>query len=151
MRDPVAAHEVLAAAPEGRRLLVPLDATRHAIVGEREAKLLDVAGTPAAAFLAAPLREVNRRLANTRGRAMFPLHDLLALATLICASIVRREVVGLAIDTGGSVAWGATVGDHRSGRPSGWPAWEVAVEGDPAAFAHILRTLFGGAGAEVRR
>ena len=138
LRDPLAAAHVLAAAEGVEPVLVPLDATLSATLGPAELEHLDRPTTPAARFLAQPLR----RLRDALGRLDIPVHDLLAMRSVIDPEVITRAPLPVMVDVGGDVAWGATVADEREGNRNRWPIWQVALAADERRFrAAVVRLL----------
>ena len=57
------------------------------------------------------------------------------------------RLVPLAVDTGGSAAWGATIADRRAqpeGGRAGFHPWRVALAADEQRFRAAFRTMVGG-------
>ena len=152
--DPDAAHVVATAPWRVPPMLVGLDVTLTATLSPAELALADERRTPAAAYLAEPLRFYERFGASFT-RPDCPCHDLLAV--LACARpdvVVEAPVLPLCIDRAGGPAWGATIVDLRApffaadpdGRqasPDGFSPWRVALGVDVAAFRAHARALFG--------
>jgi purine nucleosidase len=155
--DPQAAAEVVAAGWRQPPLLVGLDVTLEATLGEAELALVAEHRTPAAAFLDAPLR-FYRRYGSTFTAPECPCHDLLALLALADPAVITAApVVPLAVDTAGGPAWGATVADLRAlafasvegaeqSRPPGFSDWRVALSVDVARFRRQVHHLFAPTG-----
>ena len=156
--DPEAAAAVVGAGWRRPPLLVGLDVTMEATLGEEEFALLAEHRSPAAAFLDAPLR-FYRRYGSTFTAPDCPCHDLVALLALAHPSVITdAPVVPLAVDTAGGPAWGATVADLRTlafariegaeqSRPPGFSDWRVALGADVGLFRRMVRSLFGDAPA----
>jgi purine nucleosidase len=138
LRDPLAAAHMLAAAERVEPVLVPLDATLSATLGPAELEHLDRPTTPAARFLAQPLRHVRDALE----RVDIPVHDLLAMRSVIDPELISPAPLPLMVDVGGDVAWGATVADERGGNRNRWPVWQVALTADEARFRAAVVRLF---------
>lgn len=147
--DPTAAAAVVGAGwiTAEPPLLVGLDVTLQALYGAEDLALADERRTVAADFLARPLRAYADHYARSRqapsGDAA--CHDLLAvLAAVEPAVITEAPVLPLAVDTGGSAAWGATVVDLRAvpqqTRP-GFTPWRVALAVDVPRFRAALHSL----------
>ena len=153
--DPVAAAAVTHAPWARSPLLVPLDVTYAATLGDAELELLAERRSPAAEFLAEPI-EFYRRFASRQSHdGGCPAHDLVALLAAADPDLVRSELWPLTVDTGGSAAWGATVVDLRPPPPPAFAAadgdpvpvdrrWRIGVEADVEAVRARARVLFGG-------
>jgi purine nucleosidase len=160
--DPTAAAEVVAApwATEAPPLLVGLDVTRYALLGPDEMALASAGLTVAGRFLADPLAHYAGFYARS-GQAPVgwsPCHDLAATIAAVDSPLVTEaRVVPLAVDTGGSAAWGATVADLRprpevDEPPLGFAPWRVALDADADRLRAEFRSLVeGDAGAEPWR
>ncbi len=153
--DPDAAHAVLTAGWARPPLLVPLDVTHRATLGDAQFDLLRQHRTAAAAFLDAPLhfyREAGSRLVPD-GRC--PCHDLLATMAATQPGLVHGPVVELSVDTAGGAAWGSVVADLRPAaageRAAGVPfrraattaRVEIGLEVDLVRFGIGLGQLLG--------
>lgn len=111
--DPAAAHAVVTASWRQPPLLVPLDATHQATLGDEHFELLSKHASAAATFLDGPLN-----FYRVGGSALVPghrcpCHDLLAAMAALTPGLVSGPVVELAVDTGGGAAWGSSVADLR--------------------------------------
>jgi purine nucleosidase len=146
--DPVAAAEVVAAPWTSPPLLVGLDATHRAVVDAELLALADEGRTAAARMLAEPLRAYAAFCETARqpGAGAYPCHDLLAVIAAVDPAIITdAPTVPLAIDTGGSAAWGATVADLRPvpGRGlAGHHPWRVALDVDAERWRAEVARLF---------
>jgi purine nucleosidase len=149
--DPLAAERVVTAGwsheAAGPPLLVGLDVTLRAWVDDESLALADEGRTVAARFVAGPLRAYTEYYARTRQTATgnAACHDLLAVVAAVDPGIITdAPTLPLAVDTGGSAAWGATVADRRAvpqtTRP-GFAPWNVALDLDTAAFQTALRSI----------
>ncbi len=114
--DPEAAASVVLADWDSPPLLVTLDATHSATLRSEELALVMEKRTPAAAFLAAPLNYYRHRSAAFTDSGTFPCHDLCAAVALAEPELLEEELLLLAVDTGQSAAWGATIVDWRIAR-----------------------------------
>jgi purine nucleosidase len=148
--DPDAAAEVVAAAWPSPPLLVGLDATHRALVDGELLALADEGRTIAARMLAAPLRTYLAYYDRSRQTPVgaVPCHDLLAVIAAVDPDVISdAPTVPLAVDTGRSAAWGATVADFRA-RPEstvpGFHPWRVALDVDVPRFRAEVVRLFGG-------
>jgi len=111
--DPAAAQAVVTAGWGRPPLLVSLDATHQATLGEEHFELLHRRASGAAAFLDEPLqfyRVGGSRLAPDH---RCPCHDLLAAMAALTPGLVSGPTVELSVDTGGGAAWGSSVADLR--------------------------------------
>jgi purine nucleosidase len=147
--DPSAAATVVGAgwATEQPPLLVGLDVTLQALFHADDLELADEGRTVAARFLAGPLRTYAGFYARSRqtpsgGAAC---HDLLAVqAAVDDAVITEAPTLPLAVDTGGSAAWGATIADRRTVPQNtlpGFTPWRVALAVDQPRFRSAFRSL----------
>jgi purine nucleosidase len=128
-------------------LLVGLDVTLLAPLHEEDLVLAAEDRTPAARFLADPLRAY----ADFYGRSKqlvvgaCACHDLLATVVVVEPDIVGdAPIVPLAVDTGGSAAWGATIADFREREqftPPGFAPWRVALQVDADRFRQLFRSM----------
>ncbi|HLI25196.1 MAG TPA: nucleoside hydrolase [Acidimicrobiales bacterium] len=165
--DPLAAALVVGATWATPPTLVTLDATLQATLRSAELDLARERRTPAAAFMACPLAFYSKGGSTFSAAGTFPCHDLCAAVAVTDPEVLDARVVPLAVDTGGSAAWGMTVVDARPWQldPSVVPAagndtstagmarWRVAFGADAARLRAKTRQLFGddpGAGALAR-
>jgi len=149
--DPTAAAAVVTAGwttPTGEPpLLVGLDVTLRALYGADDVALADEGRTVAARFLAGPLRTYAEFYARSRqapsGDAA--CHDLLAVLAAVDPTVITEAPVRpLAVDTGGSAAWGATVADLRTVAQDvlpGFAPWRLALAVDAPKFLAAFRAL----------
>jgi purine nucleosidase len=158
--DPSATAAMVEAAWPSPPLMVGLDATLQATLGDDEHALVGEGRTPAARFMHAPLAFYRAFRASLSERGEAPSHDTLAVMAVAHPDVVHAEELPLRVDTGGSAAWGATVVDLRAralpGMPperaeplrrawfAGAPVWRVALGADVAAFRRHLLPLLGG-------
>jgi len=161
--DPTAAAEVVAGAWSQPPLLVGLDVTHTATLTELEFDLLAERRTLAAAFLAAPLAYYRPMGSTFTAPGTCPCHDLVAMMTVSEPDLVRGPVLPLAVDTGGSAAWGATVVDFRElafarrGTSAGGVGdvgegpervaggrWRIGLDVEVERVRANVRRLFGG-------
>lgn len=148
--DPDAAATVVAAPWAEPPVLVTLDATLVALLHDDDLELAGEGRTDAARFVAGPLAsyaEFYRRSGSTP-TGTFPCHDLLAVLVAVEPSLLTAApVLPLAVDTGRSVAWGATIADLRpspQSTPDGLHPWRVSLGVDADRFRHSFRALCGG-------
>jgi purine nucleosidase len=163
-RDPVAAAAVVAGAWARPPLLVGLDVTLRATLTHAEFELLANGRTAAALDLAEPLAHYRRFGSVFTPPGECPCHDLLAVLAAAEPGLVDGPVLPLAVDTGASAAWGATVADvrvpaferaaaadpERARLATGPPAapvamhpWRIGLEVDVARFRALVAHLFG--------
>jgi purine nucleosidase len=148
--DPSAAAAVLTAGwtTEELPLLVGLDVTLLATVDDDDLALADEGRTVAARFLAGPMRHYAGFYHRSRQTAPHTsaCHDLLATIAAVDPTVVPdTPTYPLAVDTGGSAAWGATIADRRpvpqNTRPYFTP-WRIALTLHHPTFRAALHTLF---------
>jgi purine nucleosidase len=150
--------------------LVPLDVTRAAALTRAELQTLHEAaqrGAPGAALVHDVFASAWPTGLLETGRAdVWPAHDLLATWCVHDPDVCRWEAMPLQVDTGGSAAWGATIGDRSERRKRAWDEWReappsqsaaaelsgnrwaVAVEVDVARYHQALRTWLDGLAAD---
>lgn len=147
--DPSAAAVVVGADWAAPPLLVGLDVTMAARLDGSFLALAAEGRTTAAQMLARPLEGYAGFYASTgiQPAGTFPCHDLLAVMAAVDESILTTvETMALAVDTGGSVSWGATVADRRpapQNEPEGFFPWRVALGVDADRFRTGVSTLLG--------
>ncbi len=141
--DPEAASAVFSAG--FRKLtLVPLDATHRALVSRDDCARLRALGTPAgqaAADITEPritAHDESQRM-STSGAA--PVHDALAVASLIDPSVITTRRLHVAVETAGALTVGRTVIDTHF-RGGGTPQCNVAFDADPRRFVQLLTETF---------
>ena len=151
------AAEVVAAPWGGDRrpLLVGLDVTARALLGPEDLAAADAggrAGSTAGRFLAGPLEHYAGYYTRS-GQAppgWSPCHDLVATMAVVDDELITEApTVPLAVDTGRSAAWGATVADLRpvpeaDESPAGFTPWRVALDVDVDRFRATFRSLVAG-------
>jgi inosine-uridine nucleoside N-ribohydrolase len=105
--DPEATHIVMnSAAPT---LLVPLDVTTRTFMRIADLERLDQAGTPLATFLVRTTRPWVIWLANSFGLDGCPLHDPLALATVLDPTLVQVRTASVGVELHGALTRGRMV------------------------------------------
>lgn len=149
--------------------LVPLDVTLASALTTAELDALSRSPRPGAGVLHRIWSAAwPTGLLETGRRGVWPAHDLLATWCATAPEVCSWEVLPLAVDTGGGVAWGATVVDRRVARIAAWAdqaesqrrahevlgtwtsRWAVATAVDVEAFhASVRAWLAGGGGAGV--
>jgi purine nucleosidase len=155
--DPEAAGRVVeafgapAALASGRPpRLVPLDVTLAAPLTVAELAALGRSSLPGAALLHTVWSKIwPTGLLETGVEGVWPAHDLLATWCAADPSVCTWMTVPLAVDTGHSAAWGATVADRRVERlrPAGEvPAsrWDIAIDVDADRYRAAVRRWFAG-------
>jgi purine nucleosidase len=147
--DPSAAATVVNAewATAELPLLVGLDATLQATVGADDLALAEEGRTIAARFLAGPMRHYTdfyHRSGQTPPHTS-ACHDLLAIIAAVDLTVVPdTPTYPLAVDTGGSAAWGATIADRRRSPQNTLPhfaPWRLALSLDHPTFRAALHSL----------
>jgi purine nucleosidase len=152
--DPSSAAAVLSAVWCTPPVMVGLDVTHQATLRDREFELLSARLTPAAAFLDAPLAFYRRHAGAFCLPGETPCHDLLAAMAVLHPEMLGTEVLPVAVDTGGSAAWGQTVVDLRElawrrGHSPGGMAGNATSDGSQVAVAMQADVEFFR--AQVRR
>jgi inosine-uridine nucleoside N-ribohydrolase len=141
--DPEAAAMVFAAG-FARIILVPLDATHRALINREQCAELDALATPAgqaaAAFIGHRIvvHDEHQRQAVPHAT---PVHDALAVGSLIEPGLITTRRLHVAVETRGELTVGRTVIDthFRGAHP---PNCDVAFDADAAAFAALLLRTF---------
>lgn len=142
--DPEAARVVLNC---GRPIrMLPLDATHRALVSLGDAARMRALGT-AAAEAAASFCE-KRIAAYDESQPMHrlgaaPIHDALAVCSIIDPSIVTTRYIHVDVETSGELTDGRTVCDfHKRGK--GQPNVHFAIDADEPKFVQMLMEILGG-------
>lgn len=161
-KDPLAASEMVAAPWREPPLLVGLDVTHRATMGDAELALVAERRTPAAAFLADPLRTYHRIQSMVSEDGTIPIHDALALMAVAHPALLTTELLPLEVDTGGGAAWGMTAVDFRARALAsgaipdeflamartaffdGKHPWRIALDADVEGVRARFRELMGG-------
>jgi inosine-uridine nucleoside N-ribohydrolase len=143
--DPEAAAMVFAAGFE-KLTLVPLDATHRALVTKTQCEELEALGTPAGQAAAA---FIGHRIVvhDTHQRQdvphSTPVHDALAVGSVIDPSLIGTRRLHVAVETQGALTVGRTVIDtHFRGGQA--PNADVAFDADAARFFELLLRTFAG-------
>jgi purine nucleosidase len=126
--DPLAATQVVEAFGAPGALghgavprLVPLDVTRPSALTRAELDALRASSIPGAALVHQIFAAAwPTGLLETGRPDVWPAHDLLATWCVHQPEVCRWEVMPLAVDVGGDVAWGATVADRSLPRKTLW-------------------------------
>ena len=141
--DPEAAAMVFAAGFE-KLTLVPLDATHRALVTRAQCEELEALGTPAgqaaAAFIGHRIGVHDAHQKQDVPHAT-PVHDALAVGTVIDPSLVATRRLHVAVETQGKLTVGRTVIDthFRGGEAANA---DVAFDADAARFFDLLLRTF---------
>ena len=148
--DPHAAQEVIASGIP--ITLVPLDATRQVrLTRDFLRRRLGPGRRPWAIALRALTRDL---LSGSAGRDGFPMHDPLALASVIAPALLRTETFPMRVELHGSETLGMTVADRRARAAArrGWHPVEVAtgVDADTALEMLAARVLDAGPAPRTR-
>ena len=152
--DPEGAAAVVSAGWAGERapLLVGLDVTALALLGPDDLAAADAAGSTAGRFLVDPLHYYADYYTRSGSAPVgwSPCHDLVATIAADDDDLVTdAPTVPLAVDTGRSAAWGATVADLRARpeldeAPAGFTPWRVALRADIDRFQAAFHALVAG-------
>ena len=146
--DPDAAQEVIASGIP--ITLVPLDATRQVrLTREFLRRHLGGSRGPWAVALRALTRDL---LSGSRGREGFPMHDPLAVASVILPGLLRTESLPVQVETRGAGTLGMTAADLRKPvrAEPGWHRVDVATGVDAGAALDLLAERVLEAGAPPR-
>lgn len=142
--DPEAAAAVFSAGFR-KITLVPLDATHRALVTRDDCAKLRALGTVAGRAMANITEP--RIAAHDKSQKMAiagsaPVHDALAVASLIDPSVITMGRHHVAVETKGELTVGRTVIDTHS-RGGREPQCDVAFDADAKRFVGILTETFG--------
>jgi inosine-uridine nucleoside N-ribohydrolase len=125
--------------------LVPLDATHRALISRADCARIRALGTPAARAMA-DVTEVRidahdkwQRISDAGGVA--PVHDALAVGSLIDRSLITTRRYHVAVETRGELTVGRTVIDTHF-RGGGEPNCDVAFDVDARRFVELLAKTF---------
>ncbi len=141
--------------PEAARIVVncgrpirmlPLDATHRALVSIEDAGRLRALGTPAgeaaARFVLKRIEgyDATQPMPHRAGAA--PVHDALAVCSIIDSSIVTTQLIPVDIEIAGELTVGRTVCDFRfrGGKPANV---EFATDADEPKFVRMLLEILG--------
>ena len=146
--DPDAAQEVM---ESGIPItLVPLDATRQVrLTRERLRRHLGRSRKPLATAMRALTRDL---LSGSLGREGFPMHDPLAVASVIVPGLLRIEPFPMRVELRGADTLGMTLADRRGsmGAESGWHRIDVATGVDVRTALDLLAERVLEAGGTPR-
>lgn len=141
--DPEAASVVFAAGFP-KITLLPLDATHRAPLSREHCAQLEALGTAAGQAAAAFIGHrivVHDEHQKQAVPHTTPVHDALAVATLVEPALVSTRRLHVAVETRGELTLGRTVIDTH-GRGPHAPNCDVAFDADAAAFADLLLRSF---------
>ena len=146
--DPDAAQEVIASGIP--ITLVPLDATRQVrLTRDFLRRRLGASRGPWAMALRALTRDL---LSGSGGREGFPMHDPLAVASVIVPGLLRTESLPMQVETRGAGTLGMTAADLRVPirAECGWHRVDVATGVDAGAALDLLAERVLEAGSAPR-
>lgn len=141
--DPEAA-QVVFRSGVAKLTMVPLDATHKAQVSSEDAAKLRALGTPAGTAAAT---FVERRIKgymefDRQARAAAPVHDALAVASIVNPAVISTVMAHVDVETDGALTVGRTVVDRR-GRMTAPPNARVALGADEPLFVRMLMETLG--------
>jgi inosine-uridine nucleoside N-ribohydrolase len=141
--DPEAAAAVFSAGFR-KVTLVPLDATHRALVTRDDCVRFRALGTPAgqaAADITEPRIAAHDESQKMAIAGAAPVHDALAVASLIDPSVITVRRLHVAVETKGELTVGRTVIDthFRGGKT---PQCDIAFDADARRFVELLMTTF---------
>jgi len=125
--------------------MIPLDATHRALVSLDDCRALRALGTPAgeaaARFTEKRIEGYDATQPMHRAGAA-PVHDALAVCSIIDPAVVTTHFIPVDVETGGELSVGRTVCDFRfrSGRPANV---HFAMDADEPAFVRMLTEILG--------
>ncbi len=124
--------------------MVPLDATTRALVSLDDAKRLRALGTPAgeAAALFTERRVEGYLSYDPDGRPAAPVHDALAVASIVNPAVISTVHAFVDVETEGELTVGRTVVDQRP-RSTEKPNAFVALGADEPLFVQMLLETMG--------
>ncbi len=141
--DPEAARIVV---NSGRPIrMIPLDATHRALVSLDDCRALRALGTPAgeaaARFIEKRIEGYDATQPMHRAGAA-PVHDALAVCSIIDPAVVTTHFIPVDVETGGELSVGRTVCDFRfrSGRPANV---HFAMDVDEPSLVRMLTEILG--------
>ncbi|HEX5148559.1 MAG TPA: nucleoside hydrolase [Candidatus Limnocylindrales bacterium] len=125
--------------------MIPLDATHRALISLDDCRALRALGTPAgeaaARFTEKRIEGYDATQPMHRAGAA-PVHDALAVCSIIDPAVVTTHFIPVDVETGGELSVGRTVCDFRfrSGRPANV---HFAMDADEPAFVRMLTEILG--------
>lgn len=160
--DPIASNEMVLGGWKKPPLMVGLDVTMRATMGEAEFATMNERETPQAQFMADPFVLYRELSAIETDDGTCPSHDTLTMMTVEQPDVVTATELPLVVDTGGDAAFGATVVDFRaewlsSGKVpeefldlaleqfyGGKARWRIALDVDVEQFRASIRRFYSG-------
>ena len=141
--DPEAA-QVVFRSGVAKLTMVALDATHKAQVSSENAARLRALGTPAGTAAAT---FIDRRIKgyteyDHQARAAAPVHDALAVASIVNPAVITTVEANVDVETEGALTVGRTVVDRR-GRMTAKPNARVALGADEPLFVRMLLETLG--------
>lgn len=112
--DPVASNQMVLAGWQSPPLMVGLDVTMSATMGDAEFDAMNERATPQARFMADPFVLYRQLSAIETGDGTCPSHDTLTMMAVEQPDVVSATELPLVVDTGGDAAFGMTVVDFRA-------------------------------------
>lgn len=158
--DPIASNEMVLAGWKKPPLMVGLDVTMSATMGDAEFDALAERATPQAQFMAEPFTLYRGMSAIETGDGSCPSHDTLTMMAVEQPDVVTATELPLVVDTGGDAAFGMTVVDFRaewlsSGKVpeefldmaqeqfyGGKARWRIALDVDVERFRSSIRRFY---------
>jgi len=141
--DPEAA-QVVFRSGVAKLTMVPLDATHKAQVSREDSARLRALGTPAGTAAAT---FIDRRIQgymeyDRQARAAAPVHDALAVASIVNPAVISTVEANVDVETEGPLTVGRTVLDRRT-RSNAKPNARVALGADEPLFVRMLLETLG--------
>jgi purine nucleosidase len=133
--------------------LVPLDVTLRSPLTEAELAALAASQLPGADLLHTVWSKIwPTGLLETGTEGVWPAHDLLTTFCVANPSLCTWMTAPLAVDTGRSAAWGATVADRRVERLQQWGLeertspnrWDIAIDVNASRYRASVRAWLAG-------
>lgn len=141
--DPEAA-QVVFRSGVAKLTMVALDATTRAQVSREDVARLRALGTPAGEAAATFVeRRVQGYLqVDPQGRPAAPVHDALAVASIVNAAVISTVPAHVDVETDGALTVGRTVVDRRAWSTA-QPNARVALGADEPLFVQMLLETMG--------
>lgn len=137
-RDPWSSSAVMSAAWDHVPNLVTLDVSMTTTATHSLLETLGGSRKPLGQRLSAMARYY---FTGNGGPSECPVHDFVAAIALVRPELFTWQELYVAVDVGGSHAWGATVASVEQPRSNGWGRWRVARDAAvDAVRAEMLRT-----------